>query len=446
MSESRSSVFIDVNPSASKSATVSPDLPFRILVVGDFSGRAGRNVRGPLSHRKALIIDRDNIDEVVQAMRPSLEIASMKLDFSSMDDFHPDHICERSFAFRKLAEMRNHPPQPAAAAAAPGGPARGNLLDEILAKVPDNTPVKAEDANDLDAFLKKITAPYLEARPDPREEQWSQKIDSARADLLRGVLHHESFQNLEASWRAVAMLVDRLDTDGPLKIHLFDATLDELLDDPEGLQALFVRKENPWAVIVGAFVFAQTPADTARLRRLAQAARAAGAPFLAEAAPPSGENDGDWQAFRGSAEAHWLGLAVPRFLLRLPYGARTSPIEAFKFEEMPRHEHASYLWGNPAFCCAYLLGLAFLSEGWSMRPGMYSEVESLPLHIYPEDGESVAKPCAEVLLSDDSAEFLLDNGIMPLMSRKGGDSALLLRFQSVAQPLAALAGRWKTGT
>ena len=363
----------------------------------------------------------------------------MKLDFGALDDFHPDRLYERVAAFRKLAGMRNHPPQAAPAAA----PVRANLLEEILGQIPDDAPVKAEDANDLAAFIKKITAAHLEARPDPREQQWSLKMDIASAELMRGVLHHESFQSLEAVWRSLAMLVNRLDTDGPLKIHVFDTTLEELTDDEAALLELFAPRDNPWGVIVGNFVLGQTDGDAARLRVLAKAARAASAPFLAESAPPSGDGSPDWQIFRRSPESQWVGLAVPRFLLRLPYGAHTSPIESFVFDEMPRHEHSSYLWGNPAFCCAYLLGLAFLSEGWNMRPGVYNEIENLPLHTYLENGEAVAKPCAEVLLSENDAEFLMENGLMALASRKGSDSALLVRFQSVAEPLSALAGRWE---
>jgi type VI secretion system protein ImpC len=290
--------------------------------------------------------------------------------------------------------------------------------------------------------VNKITDGHLEARPDRHQQEWSGRVDAACGELMRGVLHHQAFQQLEAAWRGLAMLVERLDTDGQLKIHVFDATLDELNTDPEGTHALFARKDNPWGVIIGAFVFDQTDGESRRARQLAQVARAAGTPFIAEATPPSGEPSAEWQALRRSPEAKWLGLAVPRFLLRLPYGRQTSPIDTFAFEEMPRQNHSGYLWGNPAFCCAYLLGLAFLSEGWSMRPGVVREVGSLPLHTYVEDGDTVAKPCAEVLLSEHDAKFIMDQGLMALASMKDGDSALLVRFQSVTEPVSALAGRW----
>jgi type VI secretion system protein ImpC len=261
---------------------------------------------------------------------------------------------------------------------------------------------------------------------------------------MRGILHHPAFQKLEAAWRAVAFLVNRLDTNDLLKIYILDVTLEELLDDEAAVHALFTRRDDPWAVIVGDFSFGQTDADATRLQRLARAARSAGAPFLAEALPPSENPSPEWQAFRRSAHAAWIGLALPRFLLRLPYGAETSPIDRFDFEEMPQQTHAGYLWGNPAFCCALLLGQAFLRDGWQMRPGVVREVQNLPLHLYKEDGQTVPKPCAEVLMTEREADYVMENGFMPLASLKSTDSVLLVRFQSVTEPLRALSGRWSS--
>jgi type VI secretion system protein ImpC len=320
-----------------------------------------------------------------------------------------------------------------------------NLLDEILQRSPDQIPIDLDDTADLGAFLKRITAPYLEARPDSVQHEWESRIDATCSDLLRGLLHHEAFQDLEASWRGLGMLVDRLDTDGPLKIHVYDATLEELMADEEGLSTLFARKDDPWGVVIGSFAFGQTDTDAGRIGLLARAASMSRVPFVAEATPPPEDTSSGWQDFRRSSNSPWIGLAMPRFLLRLPYGLQTSPVDTFSFEEMPRHDHSSYLWGNPAFCCAYLLGLAFQSEGWEMRPGLFRQVTGLPLHTYEQDGDTVAKPCAEVLLTEHEAEFIMDQGFMPLATMKDSDSALLVRFQSVSQPPSALAGRWASG-
>ena len=96
----------------------------------------------------------------------------------------------------------------------------------------------------------------------------------------------------------------------------------------------------------------------------------------------------NWRLLRTSAVAPWLGLALPRVLLRMPYGRKADPIEAFAFEEMPMgRDPGAYLWGNPAFVCARLIADAFAENGWEFSPGEVLDVEDLPMHIYEEAGE-----------------------------------------------------------
>ncbi|RPJ75788.1 MAG: type VI secretion system contractile sheath small subunit, partial [Desulfobacteraceae bacterium] len=150
-----------------------------------------------------------------------------------------------------------------------------------------------------------------------------------------------------------------------------------------------------------------------------------------------------WHALRALPEAACLGLVLPRLLLRLPYGSETDPVERFELEEMsaePAHE--DYLWGNPCWACAYLLGYAFSHYGWGFRPGVFQEIGGLPLHTYEADGEVRLTPCAEVWLTEHAAEKILEQGIMPLISFRDLDRVRLARFQSLADPPAALAGRW----
>jgi type VI secretion system protein ImpC len=193
-------------------------------------------------------------------------------------------------------------------------------------------------------------------------------------------------------------------------------------------------------VIAGNYAFGQSELDAQVLGKLAGLARSVGAPFLAEA-QLHGKDVAEeaWRSLRRSPEARWIGLALPRFLLRLPYGKDTASIDSFPFEEMPESEHAAYLWGNPAFFCAYLLGKSFLKRGWDLSP-IERRIDGLPMHVYHEDGEPVAKPCAEVLMTERDASKLLDAGFMPLASLKHEPAALIVRFQSIAEPPAPLAG------
>ena len=134
---------------------------------------------------------------------------------------------------------------------------------------------------------------------------------------------------------------------------------------------------------------------------------------------------------------------MPRYLARLPYGAKTDPTEAFDFEEFVEiSEHRNYLWANPSFVCALLLGQTYRRYGWEMSKGFQLSISDLPTHIYSEDGETKTKPCAEILMTEPICQKLLDEGIIPLISFKNTDRVQLGRFQSVALPPTALGARW----
>ncbi len=156
-----------------------------------------------------------------------------------------------------------------------------------------------------------------------------------------------------------------------------------------------------------------------------------------------GSGEAVWQALHKLSESANLGLALTRFLLRLPYGEETDPLEQFDFEEIvgkPRHE--DYLWGNPSFACACLLGQAFSLNGWNLQPGAGGDIDNLPLHIYRSSGETRIKPCAEVLLTERAAEKIMSSGFMPLLCFRDQDRIRLPRFQSLTLPPKRLAGRW----
>lgn len=218
-----------------------------------------------------------------------------------------------------------------------------------------------------------------------------------------------------------------------------------------------------WSVLVGNYTFGSSTEDVSLLALLGILASHAGGPFLASAdtrllgcrsladSPDPhdwlGMEQQDaqrWQMLRHSAVAPWIGLALPRLLMRLPYGRHTEPVEHFEFEEMPptQEQHQAFLWGNPAFYCALLIARSFSEQGWAIQLGDYLEIDDLPAYIIKQHGESVLQPCAEVCLSDNAMEKILNQGIMPFISHRSSNIVRLARFQSVAEPLKALAGPW----
>ena len=73
-----------------------------------------------------------------------------------------------------------------------------------------------------------------------------------------------------------------------------------------------------------------------------------------------------WKSFRGSEDARYVGLVLPRFLGRLPYSPINGEVtEGFNFvEDVDGSNHDKYLWCNAAFAFAARLTDAFEKHGW----------------------------------------------------------------------------------
>ncbi len=462
------------------SARVKPttETPFRILVLGDFTGRESRGIVGPLAGRRASRVDIDNLDQLLARLGPKLELpvadgSALSISFAAMDEFHPDQIFARLPVFAQLVNVTAPRPEIAADKSAEASknvdePEESNeaTIARLLGRTsPDPVPYSPTPAGGIEALIKQIVAPHVVPLPDPRAATDKAAGDQAFGAQMRAILHHPQFQALEAAWREVDFLVRNLETDESLEVFLLDVSKSELAadlraSDDLARSAIFrtlveetVQSPgaHPWAVIAGHFAFGPADEDAEILARIGMIAAAAVAPFLAgaeaefveRAVEGEGINSEAWASLRKLPQASSIGLAAPRFLLRLPYGQTTEPIESFAFEEISEPSaHETFLWANPAIACACLLGQSFRESEWDFEPGDLAELSGLPMHARREDGEATMTPCAERWLTDRHAENLLGFGIMPLLSIRGRDAARLVRFQSIADPPRSLAGLW----
>jgi type VI secretion system protein ImpC len=497
------------------SGKIDPNTPFRILILGDWSGKGSRALqksRDEIGRMRPVFVDRDNFDTVLGKM--GVEVALRSTDpqvggatvkFAELDDFHPDGVYKHVGLFATLRNLRselgntrtfeaaaatvrgwsdaggkrpNTTEEPEAPPKALGNVTGADLLEQMLAggqgQVPiASSPTKGEDVA-WETFLQDLVKPYIQPGDNSEQPELIDVVDKTTSVLMRSILHDANFKELEAAWRALYFLVRGLDTGTELKLYLLDVTKNELTADlnstedltETGIYKLLVEQTvatpgaEPWAVLCGNYSFGDDDKDIETLGRIAKIAHQAGAPFLSSVKPEvigcdspadladcretdKSNNNESFNLLRGLREATYLGLAVPRFLLRLPFGKDTDEIERFAFEEFEGTiEHEAYLWGNPAFICTYLLAQSFSEHGWDFRPGANLQVEGLPLHTFEEDGSFETKPCAEVLLSERAADAIMSKGVMPLLSLKGADTILLARFQSIAEPVSALNGPW----
>ncbi len=484
------------------------EAPFRILVLGDWSGHGEKR---ELKSRKPVSIDRDNFDDVIAKLGTSLNLElgeermPISLKFEELDDFHPDRIFAQVPMFAELRGVRKRlknqetffdaahevrswmpekeearpEPPPAADAEAAAEPA-GDLLSQILSQPGGGAvPIRSSvtQSPDLNRFLKDIVSPHLVRVDENEQSQLVSAVDAATGALMRQIIHNHRFQELEAAWRGLFMMVRRIETDSDLSIHLLDITHDELAADLKGASSLAdtllyrvlitegveTPGADPWSLVLGNYAFLPDVDDIATLARVSKLAAGADAPFISHIRPdvlgikslhentePRGwdmstNSTGGklWAALRGMPESEYLGLTMPRFLARLPYGSDTEPLEAFFFEEFEdAPQHDKYLWSNAAFVCGLLLAQSFRSYGWEMGRALKQDLEGLPVHVYKEAGETIYKPCAEVQLTDIGCNKLMEYGLMPLVSYKNTDHVKVARFHSATDPVEKLKARW----
>lgn len=482
--------------------------PLRIVLMGDFSGRRLEGAASPEpareKKRRLTPIDIDNFGRIMARIAPRLRLplagaaeAALDLSFGSLDDFHPDSLFRRLDVFRTLESAKNRlleGPSEREQAAAPGGGAGTTeqaaaaesdaatlqrLLGERAGGPPPAVGRPGPPYLDLGPFLRNIVAPYVVPGPRPREEVVRQLLDRAFEVQMRAILHHPAFQALEAAWRSAHRLVSRLEVGPDLELCLLDATLPDLAEDLQAAGGEASRwplfrsliedgtggPEAPrWTLIAADYGFGPKPEDLALLSGFAALGPLVPCTLLAGADPSllgcrSLSEDPDpaswqahpnltdpWDGLRRHPAAPHVGLALPRVLLRQPYGRRSDPIEAFEFEEMDASpEHETYLWGSPAFACAEMIGRGFCDLGWETEPGDCLVLEDLPAYVPRGPDEGPMQACAETYLGDRAAEAILGRGLMPIVSLRNRNAARLVRFQSMADPPAPLAGPWGPG-
>jgi type VI secretion system protein ImpC len=301
------------------------------------------------------------------------------------------------------------------------------------------------------------------------------ELDRALTKQINHILHHEDLQKLEGAWRGLHYLVNNTETDEMLKIRVLNISkldLGKTLKRYKGTawdqSPLFKRiyeaeygqfGGEPFGCLVGDYHFDQSPPDVELLGEIARTSAAAHCPFIAGASPTvmgmgswqELANPRDltkifttpeyaaWRSLRESEDARYLGLAMPRFLARLPYGAKTDPVEEFNFEEdTASAEHTRYTWANAAYAMATNITRSFKLYGWCSRiRGVESggAVEGLPVHTFPTDDGGVDMKCpTEIAISDRREAELAKNGFMPLVHRKNSDFAAFIGAQSLQKP------------
>jgi type VI secretion system protein ImpC len=409
------------------------------------------------------------IDDLIERWAPSLSLtmvdgAVIDVAFEALDDFHPDALFDRLPVFTAVRKLRKELQDSSTFGAAAEGIRKashgssesdGQTVERLLGA--PSVGGGGVVSSGFDAFVRNLVAPYVVRARTPNQRAHLKALDEAAGELMRSILHHPRFQALEGAWRGLDFLLRQVE--GGMDVFVWDMSKESLesvvsVDDPcsthfgKRLIGDAGSSEPPWALVVGAHAFGPSERDARLIQRLSVVLAAAGVPFVSGVEPTLAAQEVPdpwlaWGEFRNKPEAAMVGLALPRFLLRLPYGKATDPIDRFAFEEQKASaQHDHYLWGDAGFMVACLLGRSFAKSGWSFSSNDALSFQGLPVHTVKVDGEVEQTPCAELWMGEQTAQAWLSLGLMPIASVRGRDEVRLLRVQSIADPPALLAGRW----
>ncbi len=459
---------------------------FRIAVLGDFSGRGNRGdleIGAALAKRKAFKLDFDTMEAVIQRFRTTLTLplgndgSAVEVELGELDDLHPDELFENVELFSELAGLRrdlksgrnfekNVERMQAWGGAfgdfralsqkrSKGAEAPADLrLTDFQSLIGDSTPrPEASAASDL---ISRIIGPHIVSAPDNGAEAMIEAVDRALSTAMSSVLHHPDFQSVEAAWRSIELLGRRVETSAELEVVVYDISVEEFTADlaaqedmaESGLFDMLVEKPRqddsagPISAVVGLYTWEETPTHAELLARMARISAHMDAPFISAISTGFMATKIEdrhklvkdtWDALAEMPEAKYLGLASPRFMLRMPYGKKTEPLDRFDYEEFNLKEGMrSLLMANPALLVAVLLAETKAQQGGDMSLGSIMSLNDMPFHYMTDPyGDQVALPCTERLLSVSGAADVIARGFMPVISVQGQNMVKLGSFQAV---------------
>ncbi len=298
-------------------------------------------------------------------------------------------------------------------------------------------------------------------------------IDERLEAQVNEILHHPKVQKLESAWRSLRFVVDRINFTQNIRLDLLDVDRDTLQAEAEeypadvtgsGLykiaysSAYGIHGGKPYGVMNLDLALGPLARDVGLMQYVARVASIAHIPTFANAAPDmfrkkgfermegmsdlkalfdKGPEYAAWKSFRASEEARYLGLCMPRFLLRLPYDAKEKPVESFSFNEDVTGKHQNYLWGMASNTMITRVADSFAKYGWApniIGPQSGGTVGDLPLHHYPAMGEIQTKIPTETEIPDPLELELSEEGFIPLVYRKESNNACFMSANSVQAP------------
>lgn len=484
-------------------------LPLRLLLVSDLAPHASvEDWAGPSRvHR----VDKNSLRALMEALAPRLNLdvpntisdaprlLEVDLAFPTLDAFRPEQVAQQVPALASLTQVRAlvarvrrgeidldafrvqlaatgvdamwaerlyqtlSAPEaptpttqdPSPSASAPSG--EGGALDRVLGMVDlgdeaSETPAPPKGGGGfmgtlIDAFTGETGAASKVEKT--AADRLLDDLDDVLSNQLNAIFRHAAFRRLEAAWRGLKFLVDRIDFRKGVQLEVLAAGKDDLSEVlyhqvlvPEHSDE---HEKPPLSCVIVDIAFDNSNADLALLDDLADTGASLQAPLIVSAAPAFfGVDDYRglaglpplwqhverpeyiaWNKLREKRASQYLALALPAFLLRLPYGAE-NPAAPFVFNE------EGGLWGNAVLAVAAAIAGSFTRTGWPTHfVGSSEGLEHLPLWPHAE-GQS---PLAVLLPASKLPEFS-KGGFVVLSGKVNHDALHVARAATVCLPEA----------
>lgn len=351
-----------------------------------------------------------------------------------------------------------------------------NLLDDIISQT--NLSREDETYNVVKNGVGALICELLKSENSEEKvnkaivDRMIAQIDAKISAQMDEILHHKQFQALESKWRGLYMLVERTSFRDNILMEFINVSKEELLEDFE--ECLDITQSGlykhvyssgygqfggqPIGTIIADYELSPSNVDIKFMNKVASISAMSHAPFIAAAGPKffglesfeglpdlkdlkdvmSSPQYAGWRGFRETNEdARYVGLTLPRFLLRAPYDPENNPIAKFVYKENVSASHESYLWGNTVYTFASALTNSFSKYRWCTNiigPSSGGAITDLPVHTFESMGDVEMKIPTEILVSDRREYELSEQGFIPLTMRKGSNNAAFFAANSAQAP------------
>ncbi len=423
------------------------ELPFKLLVLADFT----RDERSEyLDQQMPVLLKKDNheLDVIFQQFKPALNIKVenclqqsdeellLQLNFTGLDDFLPQQLVRHIPWLNSVQQFTDRLAQSIDGDTLAIDEAHRSFIEKVLQ-------------------LDNLTLQQLQRS----REQYSWLIadlEQRIADQLDAILHHPEFHALEASWRALAFLIERTDFQENCEIAVLNLSKQGLIEDFEdaaeviqsGIYQRVYSEEygqfggRPYGAMIADYSFTPSAPDVKCLQQIASVCAVSHAPFIAAAAPALFDIDNfskfsrlrdfkaifeqpafiKWKSFRQSVDSRYVGLTVPSFLLR---DSHRIEVGGMRYREKVRNKDQDLLWGNAAFAFATRLVDSFAKYRWCLNCTGKSGGLVSGLNM---NGGKIA---TQFILTDRRESDVVDQGFMPLSVHKGDDTCAFYFAYSV---------------